>query len=389
MRRALGVPTVGTAFVPIALALTLVVAGCASTEPAPDAGAESPTPHGYVEGAEETADTQYRLVVADTTDARVSVVDLLTGESSSVADAPGTTDLVRDGRYAYAVSATTTTVVDSGGWTVDHADHVHYYRAAPRSPGTIDRGGRLLGVHADATHTALTYDRSVVILDREEQDRGRIVVLDRLPRTGAGAATVPLAGSLLTPTDDGIEIRESDGARAQTVDCRSPSASTVARRGAVFACADAVVVISARGRVTTIGLPPGTGPVERLAHRPGANGVVATGPGRAVLVDLTARTATPLPTDVPATAATAGETGPIVATAAGGVEVRRTATSPATRTPLPGVTDVGTVQIDTARTYVNDPASNRVFEIDHRDDGRIARVITTPGRASLMVETGR
>lgn len=371
------------------LAAILLVTACGSGEPAENDDS-SPTPHGYVEGAAEVSDTQYRLVVGDAGTGALSVVDLLSGQARDAGRAPGMTGLDGDGRYAYAVTPSTTHVVDSGGWTVDHTDHVHYYSAPTRSIGEISVGGTVLNVHGDATRTALTYDDTVVVLDRGAQDDGEVRVAQRLPRQGAGAAVVPLAGKVLVPTDTAIEVRDTpDGAATQTVPCRAPSASSVARRGAVFACADAAVVISSRGRVTTIPFPAGTATIDRLAHRPGANGVVATGPTVRLLLDLTARTATPLPADMPAVTTTAGETGPIVSVTSGAVEVRRDAAAPPVRTALPGVRAAGDVQIDTDRSYVNDPDSNRVFEIDHRDGGRIARVIETPGIASLFVETGR
>jgi hypothetical protein len=370
-------------------AALLLVTACGADEPVA-ADDSSTTPHGYVEGAEEVSDTQYRLVVGDAGSGALSVVDLLSGQARNAGRAPGMTGLDGDGRYAYAVTPSATHVVDSGGWTVDHTDHVHYYSAPTREIGEIPVGGTLLGVHADATRTALTYDDTVVVLDRDAQDDGKTRVAHRLPRQGAGAAVVPLAGKVLVPTDTTIEVRDTpDAAATQTVPCRAPSASSVARRGAVFACADAAVVISSRGRVTTIPFPAGTDRIDRLAHRPGANGVVATGRTTRLLLDLTARTATPLPADMPAVATTAGETGPLVSVTDGAVEVRRDASAPPIRTALPGVRSAGDVQIDTDRSYVNDPDSNRVFEIDHRDNGRIARVIETPGTASMFVETGR
>ncbi|MGZ8178157.1 hypothetical protein ACXVUM_09515 [Williamsia sp. SKLECPSW1] len=373
-----------------ALSAVLAVSACGSDEQTPTRGADSSRPHGYVEGAEEVSDTQYRLVVGDRTSGEIAVVDLLDGESSVVGRAPGVTGLRGDGRYAYAVTPTSTHIVDSGGWTVDHSDHVHYYRAESRAIGAVPVGGRLLDVQADATRTALTYDDTVVVLDRDAQDDGRVEVAHRLPRTGAGAAAVPLAGKLLFPVNGGIEVRESPTATAsETVPCRAPSASTVARRGAVFACADSAVVISSRGRVTSLPFPAGVGAIDSLSHRSGANGMVATGPGVRLLLDLTARTATPLPTDLPATNTTSGGTGPVVGAADGTVEVRSDASSPPVRTTLPGVRTTGDLQIDTGRTYVNDPDSDRVFEIDHRDGARVARVIQTPGTASMMVETGR
>lgn len=109
------------------LATVLLLSGaCATEEPPPPA-----TPHGYVEGAEETAEAQSRLVLADENGA-VRVLDLITEEVTELGPVDGVDAIRGDGRYAHLTDGDTVHVVDSGGWMVDHGDHVHYYRTDPR-----------------------------------------------------------------------------------------------------------------------------------------------------------------------------------------------------------------------------------------------------------------
>ena len=107
------------------LATVLLLTGCAAEEPPPA------VPHGYVEGAEETAEAQSRLVLADD-DGAVRVLDLITEEVTELGPVDGVDAIRGDGRYAHLTDGDTTHVVDSGGWMVDHGDHVHYYRTEPR-----------------------------------------------------------------------------------------------------------------------------------------------------------------------------------------------------------------------------------------------------------------
>ncbi|WP_085999585.1 zinc ABC transporter permease AztB [Nocardia thailandica] len=135
----------------LALAALLPVIGCAATESGPVAEA----PHGYVEGAEETADEQLRLVLAGT-DGAVRVLDLLTEEVTALGSGAAVTTIADDGRFAYLSTAAGVRVVDSGGWTVDHGDHSHYYRAPVREIGTLaGRGREITFAHGDPAVTVL------------------------------------------------------------------------------------------------------------------------------------------------------------------------------------------------------------------------------------------
>jgi hypothetical protein len=48
-----------------------------------------------------------------------------------------------------------------------------------------------------------------------------------------------------------------------------------------------------------------------------------------------------------------------------------------------------TIEVDTSRAYVNDPATGVIHEIDYGDGLRVARTFDLGGAATHMVETGR
>jgi hypothetical protein len=76
-----------------ALVTAALLAGCQSAsgggKPPRTEPSSSGVPHGYVEGAEETAEQQSRLVMADTRTGEVHVLDLVTEEVSSAGRAEG------------------------------------------------------------------------------------------------------------------------------------------------------------------------------------------------------------------------------------------------------------------------------------------------------------
>src|SRR5688500_12241630 len=111
----------------VVLTALLLATGC---QRGSDAKAEAP--HGYVEGAEETAEQQSRLVLADAGTGAVQILDLITEKVSPAGKVGNVRELATDGRFAFLGTDTGAHVVDSGAWMVDHGDHVHYYRAKIR-----------------------------------------------------------------------------------------------------------------------------------------------------------------------------------------------------------------------------------------------------------------
>ncbi|MFC5150676.1 hypothetical protein [Streptomyces amakusaensis] len=392
------------------LATALLLSGCQS----PASGKpEAEAPHGYVEGAEETAERQPRLVLADSATGTVGVLDLITGDLTGDLVPAGRTAPVRalltDGRFAYAATGTGTHVVDGGGWTVDHGDHVHHYRAPVRHLGEI-RGEPPARVHGSTAVTSLSpADGTTRLLDRAALEKGEVGEGTAL-KNPAGPAVphkdhLVLAGT--GPGRDAVEVRGRDGARKTVLaeKCAEPRGEAVTRRGVVLGCADGALLVTGEdGRHTGVRIPYGASVeaprrADRFTHRPGSTTLTARAGRDAVWVlDVTARTWTLIKTGPVAAVNTAGEGTPVLALGEDGVlrahdpvTGKRTAERrilTATRTGDAAVPPPA-VEIDADRAYVNDTAAKKVHEIDHGDGLRISRTFTLPFPPAHMVETGR
>ncbi|MFD0431363.1 hypothetical protein ACFQ60_41265 [Streptomyces zhihengii] len=168
-------------------------------------------PHGYVEGAQEAAEQQSRLLLSDPATGDTRVLDLTTAETHDVAPVPGATALTADGRFGFLPTAEGTRVVDTGAWTVDHGDHVHYYRAAIRDVGRI-AGGPGVQIRSDAAVTAVTDTAGRAgVYDRTAMETGGPGAPRTLPGTYSGAV-VPYGEHLVALT------RDTDGPRVVVLD---------------------------------------------------------------------------------------------------------------------------------------------------------------------------
>lgn len=363
-----------------ALAALIALAGCG-----PDAA--EPQPHGYVAGAEETAEPQHRLVLAD--DSAVYVLDLITEDVTEVARLGGITGVEGDGRFAYvAHGAGALRVVDSGAWTVDHGDHVHYYRAAPRDLGSVD-GRRVLS--GDGV-VAVSGDGGTRLLDRARLEKGEVAWLGSVPYESA----LPFRDRLYVPVDGGIEVLTREGSPAgRAGECREPRGAAVTGRGAVFTCSSGALLIG-RDDVRTIHPEPEWGPAGRaggLHGRPGSS--VLAGPARnggVWVLDADAGEWRFLDTGPVTAVAAAGPEEPVLVLTPDGVlrgwdyasgrqvSERRLLTRPDER---------AVIQADQARAYVSDPAGRAVHEIDYRDGLRRARTFPLGFTPAHLVETGR
>ncbi|PRY59905.1 hypothetical protein [Glycomyces artemisiae] len=370
-----------------------VLAGC-SSGPGDTAEDPSPTAHGYVEGAEETAEAQWRLVIADAATGEVFLLDPVTEEPVAVADVDGARQAATDGRFAYVSDGTTTHVIDSGAWTVDHGDHVHYYKTEPRAVGDLDTD--VSASVGDPAVTVVNGADGPVALDRESLDAGEIAAT----ATVEAQAALPYDQRLLAIDDGTVTVLERDGGggRALAEDCPDPQSPTVTRRGAVFACADGALLVSGEGDLTAekIPYPAGASVDGGLHHRPGTPMLAArTGDGGVLVLDLKAREWTALDrtahdlADAVAVSATGEDSPVLVLTEDGVLRSFDPATGAAlAQTELMAVTDGAAIQVDTARAYVSDPEGAAVHEIDYRDELRLARTFDLDFRPDLMVETG-
>ncbi|GGZ17813.1 lipoprotein [Streptomyces inusitatus] len=401
------------------LATALLISGCQSPAADPPASGKSEAPHGYVEGAEETAERQPRLVLADTATGTVGVLDLITGDLTGDLTPAGRTAPVRalftDGRFAYAATRAGAHVIDGGGWTVDHGDHVHHYRAPVRHLGEI-RGEPPARVHGSTAVTSLSSaDGTTRLLDRAALEKGEVK-----GETGEGTALKNPAGPAVPHKDhlvlagtgpgrDAVEVRGGDGVRKTVLaeKCAEPRGAAVTRRGVVLGCADGALLVTVtgeNGRHTGVRIPYGESVeaprrADRFTHRPGSTTLTARAGRDAVWVlDVTARTWTLIKTGPVTAVNTAGEGAPVLALGEDGVlrahdpvTGKRTAERRILAATRTGDADAPppAVEIDADRAYINDTAAKKIHEIDHGDGLRISRTFTLPFPPAHMVETGR
>lgn len=394
------------------VAISLLTTSCASNDDsasAPQATASASAPHGYVEGAQEKAEQQSRLLLNDPATGDTRVLDLITGKTHKVSRTSGTIELTTDGRFGYFHTAGSTRVLDSGAWMVDHGDHVHYYSAAIRDVGRVP-GGPGARVRSDAAVTAVTdEDGHARIYRRAALEKGKVGSARPLPGTHAGVV-VPYAEHLLGITDDGkVAVYDREGRRAASPDarCEEVRGDAVTRRGVVLGCADgALLVREDDGRFTAEKIPygsdvPETERATAFRHRPGSDTLTAPAGDRAVWVlDVTERTWTRVRTGSVVSANTAGEGSVLIVLetdgAVHGYDIATGKQVSRTKPLLTGAPGTGSdggagpvIEVDRSRAYLNDSKGKRVYEIDYNDNLRIARTFDLDLKPALMVETGR
>ncbi|MEU0540467.1 zinc ABC transporter permease AztB [Nocardia sp. NPDC005978] len=382
----------------LALGTVLPLAGCATPEP------ETPAqerPHGYVEGAEEADGPQSRLVAVDS-DGSVRVVDLVTGEIADGGRAPRTQGIAGDGRFAYPGAPTATRIVDGGSWTVDHGDHMHYYRAAVRDIGDVPTGP-VTGAYSDTVLTGLITETPAprtVLLDRAALEAGTVT-----ERGVVDGLAVPYAEHVVVVTGSGgVQVRDRAGAVVHPLSepCPAPRGTALTRRGVVFGCADGAVVVSVEAGEFTAAkiayphpVPEGERALE-FAHRAGSTVLVARAGERGIWV-----------LDSRAGGWRLVETGPVLAATTAG---EGSALLTLTRDGVLHALDPGTgaesaraqvlsepyadgpppvLEIDANRAYVNDARGRAIHEIDYRDNLRRARTFELDIAPAYLVETGR
>jgi hypothetical protein len=401
---------------PTALVLTaaLLATGCsgrADDGPEPAATEPSATPHGYVEGAQEAAEEQSRLLLGDPGTGASRVLDLVTGKVHETAPVPGAAGLSTDGRFGFFPTDRGTHVVDGGAWTVDHGDHVHYYRAAIRDVGDLP-AGRGAEIRSDAAVTAVTdRDGRTTLYDRTALEEGDVGPARTLDGAHAGAV-VPYGEHLvaLTGDEDSAEVtvydREGSPVASPDARCERPRGDAVTRRGVVLGCADGALLVSAEhGTFTAERIPYGQDVPEKerataFRHRAGSDTLTAPAGERAVWVlDVTDRAWTRVRTGPVLAANTAGEGSPLlVLETDGALHGYDIATGRHTARTEPLLTGAGkaatgavvpVVEVDRSRAYVNDRTGKRVYEIDYNDDLRVARSFGLDIAPGLMAETGR
>ncbi|MGC7100144.1 hypothetical protein ACPZ19_36145 [Amycolatopsis lurida] len=393
------------------LAIVAVLPAACAAEPdqagpgqagADQAAPAAEAPHGYVEGAEETAEAQSRLVVADAETGAVQVVDLITEQVHPAGRVDGVRGVTGDGRFAYLEGRDQAVhVVDSGSWMVDHGDHVHYYRAAVRELG-VAPGKQALGAYSDPAVTAVSYpDGTAILFDRAKLDKGEIAELGRITRPPHESSAVPYGEHVLASDGaQGVRVHDRQGKPVANIEpsCPDLQGQAVTRRGVVFGCADGALLVTEKDKVFAgekIPYPSEVGEQERatrFSHRPGSTTLTARAGDNAVWsLDVSRRAWTRVETGPVAAVNAVGEGAPLLVLTRDGVLRAFDSATGEERAQAPLMPDAtgAAIQVDTTRAYVNNPASGEVYEIDYNDNLRRARTITVAGKASHMVETGR
>ena len=383
-------PLATKARVAVVTAGCALLASCSVGSGAPPDESE-PTPHGYVEGAEETAEAQWRLVMAEADTGDVHIFDPVSEESIRIATAEGVQAAGSDGRFVYLTGASSTHIIDSGVWTVDHGDHVHYYKTQPGTVGEIDGTG--FTPIGDPAVTVLNSGQEVLSLDRAALETGEISPTGEV----RAQAAVTYDKRLLAVDEGTVQVLGRDGTLESELAerCREPQAPTVTRRGAVFGCQDGALLISGDEELTAEKIPYPDGGIDGgFHHRPGTSVLAAHSPTGAVLVlDLKERHWTSIAVPDAVAVSATGEDSPVLVLTGDGVlrsfdigtgdelaRVELMTIAEGASTP--------TIQVDSARAYVNDPGGTAVYEIDYRDDLRLARTFDLDYQPDYMVETG-
>jgi hypothetical protein len=404
---------VTTATLVLGLATGLTACGSGDDGTGQDAGQDTAeaSPHGYVEGAEEATEPQLRLAVSDADSGTLTLVDLLTGDTIQTEDAAELHG--SDNRYLFTTGEDTTTVTDSGVWTVDHGDHFHYYRSEPgtvgevpaEEPGHVMSADTRVAFFDDATGDVKVYPRA----DMDDD------VLAPVTEFSAGAhhgVAVPFADqvvSTIAPEKDSAELPDTlavfDEAGEKSdlagdAACTDIHGAATVRDAVLFACADGVLTVTEKDDPDTLTstLVPypedADGRAWSLAAGRDLVGVPFEGGGLGLL-DPETGTWTVAPTDAPVTsAAVSPDDGSVLALDEDGTGY---AVDPQSGGILAdsSLVEVGrsgaegaSVVLGTERGYVSDPASGTVTELDVADGLRETREFDLGGAPGALAVTG-
>ncbi|MGK5672192.1 hypothetical protein ACSNOB_05020 [Micromonospora sp. URMC 106] len=383
-----------------ALSVTLAVSGCGSSGDPPDV---EETPHGYVAGAEELAEPQPAIAYATRGARRLHLLDLTSGSEKKVGLSLGAERITEDGRFVYAGDGDRgIEIVDAGVWTVDHADHVHYYRAPARSVGTLTLDAPVATVAGHEAHTTIgTADGKVTVLDRRELEAGRVARLTTIDSRSSTALAVPYADQLLVavggdptrPADRIVAMDErGEPTGALEVPCAAPRGWAVLRGGAVIACEGSLVRVKLEGeKLTAKTLPSPRTPVpaEPFGYRPRSNEAAVADRGGIWSVNAAKATLRYLPVqgrELVAAASPADGSTVLALDRSGALVSYDLETG---KVLAQKSVPASSLTLDADRAYLAEPAARIIHEIDYRDGLRTARTLRVAGRPDLAVEVGR
>lgn len=407
----------------LAATATIALSSCAarsadSTPPIPEADRSTGAGHGEIAGAEEVAEPPLHLVSIDAAGA-VGMLDLLEETATELGTISAPSAVASDGRYLFATTPQGVDIVDSGVWTWDHVDHLHYYRSAPKLLGNVTGEGTAT-VSTSNTSTIggtglffpLTGD--AVLLDNEALSQGEIRELFRIDAGPHPGLAVPLGGGALVThagdrgQDTEVRFHHADGTLADgsSVECPDPQGTITTRIGVVIGCATgALLATTEDGEVTFEHLPYPEGthtPAVEFDNRKGRPSVAALAGDEGIwLLDTRARTWQLIPTAEPLLRVSAADDADehIVALdrsgrvrvydGSSGDEVAATEPLLPRTVADPALLDNVELTVDRQRAYLNAPAEGVVYEIAYADTARLARTLETPTTPTFFAETGR
>jgi hypothetical protein len=393
------------------LGLPLLVSACAATGTGNQAASTADTtPHGYVAGAQENPEPQSGLLTFDRETGDSQLLSLLTDETVD-AGTFGPVDAVRqDGRYALVTTQEGVRVFDTGAWTVDHGDHMHYYSSTPGPVGdiTIPDAGAVSG---DGSSIAVFSESGgyASVYKHQDLDARHVVESARITTTPHQGVVIPYEGHFIAsvPGDGNapvaVEVRDAEDHRVLGEQrCAGYSTHARTRVGVVLACTDGALLITEDdGQFAAEKIPypadaAGIPPATHLEHRMGSNELAApAGDGGLWHLNVSKRSWKYLKTPVPVALASAvGDGKRVLALGVDGALMTLNPSSGAVTAQAPMIAPLtaltGTVpqlRIDTRRAYLSDPAGSTVREIDYADSLRVARTFDVPA-ADIVLETG-
>ncbi|WP_430335901.1 hypothetical protein [Rhodococcus sp. ACT016] len=311
--------------------------------------------------------------------------------------------LVEDGRFVYASDGDRTIeVIDPGVWTVDHVDHVHYYRAPTTSVGTVSLDAPMKSIIGDARHTAIgTADGTITVVDRRALESGQITIVGEFTSDAAVPFAVPYQDGFLVSRSHGMASVDLHGNPSGAVDaeCREPAGWAILRSGVAIGCGEGVLLVKHKPdgeQSLMIPYPKDAERVGEFHYRPRSNEAAAVAGAGVWNVNVSKQTLHYVPIETagaaPVVAANSPANGEYVLSLGGDGHVRATGlTDSATITdaPLLPAGTPGPIRLDTSRAYVADPTALEIYELDYGDGLRTARTFAVDAKPDLMVEIGR
>ncbi|KAA9393325.1 PQQ-like beta-propeller repeat protein [Kocuria coralli] len=406
--------------------LALGLSACGSSDPAAEAppsmpseaGSSASAPHGYVEGAQEASEPQLRLAVHDGQDGSLEILDLLTEESVAEENGGSQTRIgAADNRYLFETDgeAGQVRVYDSGVWTVDHGDHVHYYTSGVSEVDEVsgDEPGHVVS-HDASVAVFFDGDGAVKVYDRKPLEDGELTETMSIETGAHHGLAVPFNDHVITttPQDDGpdelpgeLALYSGGGQPAELsgqTDCSQIHGAGATSDAAAFACDAGVLTVDedfgstlqpypeqAEGRAWTLtaGSDLLIAPFEGsglglLDPATGSWTHVATG-AEVISAGISPDDGTALALDADGVGyAIDPETGEILSS-------RELVQVPSDEDENEESSPAPTVAVDDERAYVSDPAGGRVLELDVADGLREARSFAAGGQPTQIAVMGR